>query len=357
VPKRRGAHPAAVLAVLIGMVLLVGVAVWGVVSCTRSSDSARPAEGTQVEVVIPQGAGGDTIVQALLDAGVIANAKEYYAAAAELDADGKLQPGTYEFVIGQTPLEVVQQLIDGPNTTRGKLTVPEGLTVAQTAEVVQTALGISTSDFMAEAKASNFVSAFSFLNDVGDDSLEGFLAGKTYDFSGQDVSAHTVIEAMLAQYEQEVAPLDMSAQVAALNARYNLTLTSYDIIKLASIIEREAVTDDDRGKVASVFCNRLAIDMALQSDATMSYVTGGDVTASDLTTQSPYNSYLNKGLPPTPICSPSLASIKAALNPDDTPYYYFFIVENGSYSNHSFSETYEEHQAVIAQALKDQGAS
>lgn len=121
---------------------------------------------------------------------------------------------------------------------------------------------------------------------------------------------------------------------------------------LASIIEREAVTQDDRPLVASVFYNRLKQDMALQSDATMGYVLDREVTAEDLKTQSPYNTYLNKGLTPTPICTPSTASLKAALEPASTDYLYFFIVENGSYSNHSFSKTYEEHQQAIETAKK-----
>ena len=123
-------------------------------------------------------------------------------------------------------------------------------------------------------------------------------------------------------------------------------MSDYQIITMASIIEREAVTDDDRPLVASVFYNRLRDGMKLQSDATMGYVTGGEVTADDLKTDSPYNTYLYGGLPPTPICSPSSASIAAALSPSSTDYYYFFISD----TVHQFSETYEEHQQAISAA-------
>ena len=120
-------------------------------------------------------------------------------------------------------------------------------------------------------------------------------------------------------------------------------MSDYDVIKLASIVELEAVTDGQRPKVASVFFNRLKAGMALQSDATMMYVTGGEVTADDLKTESPYNTYLNAGLTPTPICTPSVDSIKAVLSPDDTDYLYFYITQTDEW----FSSTYDEHLQAI----------
>ena len=160
---------------------------------------------------------------------------------------------------------------------------------------------------------------------------------------------------MLDQYKAEVHSLNMSDAAASLSSSYGVTVSDYDVLKVASIIEREAVTSDDRPLVSSVIYNRLKADMSLQSDATMGYVTGGDVTADDLKVDSPYNTYLHKGLTPTPICNPSLDSIQAALAPSPTNYYYFLIIENGSYSNHTFSETYDQHQEAIAKAQADQG--
>jgi UPF0755 protein len=114
---------------------------------------------------------------------------------------------------------------------------------------------------------------------------------------------------------------------------------------MASIIEKEALTEDDRPLIASVFYNRLSSGMQLQSDATLAYSLGREVTADDLTQDDPYNSYLNSGLTPTPICNPGLASIEAAMSPSDTNYYYFYITSDV----HAFSETYEQHQQVIAE--------
>lgn len=311
--------------------------------------------GKTVTVNIPEGSGGSVIAQKLYDAGVISDKEAFATEVKRQEADSKLKSGTYVFVTGGDVAEVVSRLVTGPNSNKGTVTVAEGLTVKKTAKVVSESLGIPDKDFLAQAKASNYSARYAFLANAQNDSLEGFLFPTKYDFgSEKDVTADTVITAMLDKYQSEVASLDFAGAEATIKSQYGVTMSDYDIIKLASIIEREAISEDDRGKVASVFYNRLKAGMPLQSDATMSYVTGGEVTADDLKTQSPYNTYLNKGLPPTPICTPSLASIKAALSPDKTDYLYFLIIEKGDYSNHTFSTTYEDHQKAIEKAKADQ---
>ena len=186
---------------------------------------------------------------------------------------------------------------------------------------------------------------YPFLSEAANDSLEGFLFPKTYDFAGQTVTADSIIRAMLSQYQAEIATLDLDTARQTLQSRYGTSFTNYDILTMASIIEKEALTDDDRTLISSVFYNRIASSMPLQSDATLAYTLGREVTADDLTQDDPYNTYTNMGLTPTPICNPGLASLTAAANPQDTGYYYFYITS----SVHAFSETYEQHQQVIAQ--------
>ncbi|SEH54189.1 MULTISPECIES: endolytic transglycosylase MltG [Atopobiaceae] len=323
----------------------------------REQDSASSgvSQGDYVSVTIPEGSGANAIAKILLEAGVIDDKKVFLEEVDSQRAESNMKPGTYKLMAGGNISGIVRQLCEGPNSDEGRLTVAEGLTVAKTAEAVQKQLGISSDEFLAQAKASNYVDDYPFLSEAQDDSLEGFLYPKTYDFSGKDVSADSVIRAMLDQYKAEVHSLNMSDAAASLSSSYGVTVSDYDVLKVASIIEREAVTSDDRPLVSSVIYNRLKADMSLQSDATMGYVTGGDVTADDLKVDSPYNTYLHKGLTPTPICSPSLDSIQAALAPSPTNYYYFLIIENGSYSNHTFSETYDQHQEAIAKAQADQG--
>ena len=317
-------------------------------------EGARVEDGQPVTVVIAEGSDGQTIIRTLLDAGVIHNRKDFMRAVNEQNADQSLRSGTYTFLTGSDPAEVVRQLVSGPNTSEGQLQVPEGLTIQQTAQLVEESLGISANEFLQQAKASNYVNDYPFLKDVGNDSLEGFLYPKTYDFAGREATADEVIRMMLSQFESEFSMLDADAARKEIMDRYGLNALDYDFIKLASIIEKEALNEDDRAKVSSVFYNRLKISMALQSDATIGYVNGGLV---DTEADSPYNTYLYKGLPPTPICSPSEWALEAALHPADTDYLFFFIIEDGDYSNHTFNETFEQHSADYSRALEELRAS
>ena len=310
-----------------------------------TSADTRPEieRGVVVEVVIPDGSGATAIAQTLYEAGVIDSTSDFLKAMKRQDAEQSLKSGSYIFVTGADPAEVVRQLVSGPNSSANAFTIPEGLTVAKTAELVEVALDISSTEFSDACKASIYAEDYPFLASVTEDSLEGFLFPKTYDFSGQDVSADAVIRAMLSQFQAETGSFDFEAACAAINDRYGIEVSDYDILIIASIIERETNTDDDRATVASVIYNRLEAGMPLQCDSTIGYVTGGTVSASDLDTESPYNTYLNYGLPPTPICSPSIESIKAAMEPEDTEYYYFLITGD----DHVFSTNYDEHLEAI----------
>lgn len=337
-PRRRRSPVPFVIAAVVVIALLV-FAVPRVVSFVTNGGVEA---GQKVEISIPDGASGDSIVNRLLDAHVIDDAKSYYAAVTEQHAESKLQPGSYEFTTLMDPADVVKQLVKGPNAG-SKLVIPEGLTVKQVAERVSKAYGISSDDFLAQAKASNYASRFAFLKNASNDSLEGFLCPKTYTFTGSTISADKIISTMLEQYQKECASLDFASAEKALSKTYGVELNDYQVLILASIVEREAVTDAQRYKVSSTFYNRLKAGMPLQSDAVMGYVTGGAVSADDLKKESPYNTYLNKGLPPTPICSPSLKSLKATLEPADTDYLYFFITNKSEY----FSQTYDQHLQAI----------
>lgn len=343
----RGGHSkkAPIIALVIALVVVV---VAGVVVIPRvfggSGETELENVGQEVEVVIEDGSGALAIASTLKEAGVIADADAFVTEVQKQGADSSLKSGAYVFTIGDSYDNIISLLTSGPNSTSNRLTIAEGLTVTQTAAAVESALGISADDFIAQAKASNYVSEYSFLANVSDDSLEGYLCPKTYDFSAEsNLSADTVIRAMLNQYQTDVASLDFASGEATIKERYGIEMSDYDILKLASIIEREAVTAEQRPKVSSTFYNRLKIGMALQSDATMMYVTGGEVTAADLQTESPYNTYLNTGLTPTPICTPSVESIQAALAPDDTDYLYFYITQTDEW----FSSTYDEHLQAI----------
>lgn len=258
-----------------------------------------------------------------------------------------LQSGTYEFVTGANVKDVVAQLAIGPNSTADTITIPEGYTIAQIAEVCEDKLGIPRDDFVGRAKTTYYVNDYPFLAGVEAETLEGYLFPKTYDFGGRNITADAVIRTMLSQYQTETAGLDFEAARADIASRYDVTMSDYDFVIMASIIEREAATDEERPDVASVFYNRRNNWMPLQSDATVGYVIDHPVTAEDLEIDSPYNTYLYAGLTPTPICNPSYESLNAALHPNDTKYLYFFHDQSGDNQSAIFSETYEEHLGAI----------
>ena len=350
--SRGGARPprkSSPIPVIIGVLIAIGIvagAAFFVFPRLFGGPSSTVEAGQQVTLTIPEGSSGDSIASILSENHVIEDPSEYYAAVKKLNAEMSLKPGDYQFTTLQDPVQVVKQLVAGPNVQGVKLTVPEGKTVAQTAQIVEDVYGIPTADFIAQAKASSYAADYPFLSEASGDSLEGFLYPKTYSFSGMP-TVDQVIRAMLDQYRADVIDaLDFSSGRSAINAAYGLDLSDYDVLILASVVEREGLHAEQRAHVASVFLNRLAGkgDFAgrpyLESDATLMYETGGAVTAEDIKNiDSPYNSYKNGGLPPTPICSPSAEAIRATLDPTDSDDLYFYITQDEEY----FSQTYDEH--------------
>ena len=348
---RRGAQKKSspgpmIIGVVVSVLALAAIAFFVVpaVKGFFAGGDTKVTAGQQVTVTIPDGASGDTIASILSENHIVENPKDYYAAVKKLNADMSLKPGDYSFTTLMDATKVVQQLMEGPNAGSSALTIPEGLTVDQVADrVAQAYDSISKEDFLNQAKTSNYVDDYSFLKGAANDSLEGFLFPKTYSL-GDSPTADGVIRAMLDQFKTEYKSLDFASCEAKIKERYGVEMSDYDIVNLASIVEREGLNADQRAHVASVFYNRLAGKLDglryLNSDATMMYVTGGEVTADDLQSDSPYNTYKHEGLPPTPICSPSLEALKATLEPTDSDDLYFYITQDEEY----FSQTYEEHQ-------------
>lgn len=340
----------ALVAAAVFLIVLVCVGAFVVVPAIKSATnpSSTVVAGKTVRVSIPEGASGDTIAAELSNKHVIEDPKDYYAAVKSLGADTSLKPGEYEFTTLMDAKEVVQQLMQGPNATGTTLVIPEGYTVDQVASTVESSLGISADEFKAQAKASNYVNDYSFLENAYNDSLEGYLYPKSYTFTSDSLSADTVIRKMLDQFASETKSLKLSKGANG--------LTSQQIVTLASLVERETAVDDERAKVASVIYNRLNKDMFLQIDAAIVYARGGGssaVTYNDLKIDSPYNVYTNKGLTPGPICSPSIDSIKAALSPESTDYLYY-VASSANDGTHKFTSSYEEFESLKKEYTESQ---
>lgn len=334
--QRRSKAPAIV--VIVSLLAIAAIAYFFVAPAAKSmfapGQEQTVAAGQDVSITIPEGASGDDIASILSKNHVIENPKDYYAAVAKEGAEMSLKPGDYALKTGMDAADVVRQLVAGPNSG-AILTIQEGLTMEQVAERVESVYGISKNEFLAQAKASKYADDYPFLEGAYNDSLEGYLYPKTYTFTGAP-SADDIIRKLLDQFVSETASLNLDKGANGLSAQ--------QIVTMASLIERETAVDSERPTIASVIYNRLHADMPLQIDAAIVYARGGGnkaVTYSDLEIDSPYNVYKNHGLTPGPICSPSISSIKAALNPDKTDYLYYVTSAAGD-GTHKFSSDYEQ---------------
>ena len=346
-PKRSNVPHYVFLAVLallgIGILWFVGSSV---VSCV-SPKVELLAEGQQATITVNEGASANTIGSSLVDAKLVGSAKEFTERVKDLDAGSDLKPGTYTFAGGVTVDDIISALRNGP-VSDAVLTIPEGYRLTEIASAVESATNgrISADAFkQAASDASVYAGDYGFLKSAGTNSLEGFLFPKTYDVAA-DATADSLIRAMLTQFQAETAGLDWSYPESQ-------GLSVYDTVNLASIVEKESSGDETvRAQVAAVFYNRLTTkgepsNGYLQSDATTAYEVGHDPTADEVHANSPYSTYTNAGLPPTPICSPSIECLQAVCSPnkDALGKYYFFYFQNDKYT---FSETYDEHQAAFS---------
>lgn len=214
------------------------------------------------------------------------------------------------------------------------ITLPEGLTNKQIEEKMDQATegNISSREFQAALKEGNY--SYRFLAGT-DGNLEGFLFPKTYEVTSQ-TSAHRLINMLLKQFKIETEDLEWSRA-------QSLDVTPYQVVIIASLIEREAKVPEDRPLIASVIYNRLRKGMKLGIDATVQYALGDTkpvLTDKDLQVDSPYNTYLIKGLPPAPICNPGFESLRAALYPASTDYIYYILT--GPNGKHSFTADYQQ---------------
>lgn len=337
---------AAVLAVVV-----IGGLAWGGLTLFNSCSGSAPvellAEGQEATVVVEQGSGAKAIGELLVEEKLVGSASDFAKRVSEMGVESQLKPGTYTFAGGTSLDDIVRQIAAGPDMGNA-LTIPEGYKLSEIAAAVATASEgrITAEAFTAAASdASVYAASYSFLADAGTNSLEGFLFPKTYAVA-DDATADSLVRMMLDQFQKETASLDWSYPQSQ-------GLSIYDAVNLASIVEKESSGDEQiRAKVAAVFYNRLETTGEpsygfLQSDATTAYEVGHDPTPEEVHAETPYSTYTNKGLPPTPICSPSLDCLKAVCAPDQESLgkYFFFYFEGDSYY---FTETYEDHMNTFS---------
>ena len=318
------------------LLAVVGAVVFQALQWSAAREQRDVPPGQPVTVTIRSGQGSVQIGRALRDAGVIDSVNRFRDVAEERGLDGLLKPGTYNLTTGMSLDAVLDILARGPSVGV-PLTIPEGFTVAQIADKLVASGEFSKAEVDKALKSKDLIVPH---RPKGETRLEGLLFPKTYAIEPDD-SALDVVQAMLDQLEVVLGGYRLSSAPQG--------LSPYEVLKVASMIEREAKVPADRPMIAAVIYNRLRRDMHLQIDATVAYAVGHSrPTAGDLRSRSAYNTYVHTGLPPTPIASPGEASIKAALQPADGDWLYYVIAsENGE---HAFTASYQEFLRLKANA-------
>ena len=288
----------------------------------------------------------DAITDKLYNAGLIQYKQLFKFYAALSNADEKISVGTFEL----NTLFDYNALVKGMSPTSSyresvKVTIPEGYTCAQIFALLEEK-GVCSA---AALKAYRVQSDYWFLENAQTDAeypLEGFLFPDTYNFYIND-TPQGVFRRFLARFE-DVFTEELRAYITTLNDRLGTNYSVYEVMIVASMIEKESAGSGENYDISSVIYNRLTKPNEfpfLNIDATIVYAQGGNAEVIDKNLDSPYNTYKYRGLPPTPICNPSLLSIQAALSPTETQYHYYAL--DPSTRMHHFSKTYQEHQAFL----------
>ena len=299
--------------------------------------------GEEVTVVIASGDSLSTVAGKLEAAGVVEHAGAFVLRTQSDGYSKQLKPGTYLLRRNLPYEDLVATLVEGQAPPAVMVTIPEGSTLAQSADLVAAKLArVTAKDYIRAAREKPV--PFTFKGYTPGKTLEGLLFPATYEVDPA-VKARPFVERQLAVFTENFAHVDMTRARKA-------DLTPYDVVIIASMIEREAQVGAEREVVAAVIWNRLRDGMFLQIDATIQYALGKTkpvLTFDDLKIDSPYNTYTNSGLPPTPIANPGLAAMQAAADPAAVDYLYYVARADGT-GRHYFSRSYEEFLANQAKA-------
>jgi len=293
----------------------------------------------EISFQIPYGSSVYKVSKILKKNKIIKNETFFILAVKIMGYEKKLQAGKFNLKTDINNFQLIKKLVYG-NESLVKVTVLEGWSLNQISEDIEKKFGIKQMDFLRVSRHPQFLKKLG----IAAKSLEGYLFPETYLFS-EAVSPESIIETMVFQFRRNFS-------TNFKNRMQEIDFNEIEVITLASIIEGEAIFDIERSKISSVYHNRLKKGMKLQADPTIQYIIEGPprrLLNKDLKIESPYNTYLNYGLPPGPINNPGLQSIKAALYPSETDLLYFVAKGDGY---HTFSKTEKEHRIAKAKFQK-----
>jgi len=300
-------------------------------------DAPADPNAKPVDFVVRRGATASQIAADLLSARLITSALAFKFVLYESGTENGLQSGTYRVSAALSPRDMAT-LFQKAAGDQVALRIIEGWRLTEIAAAVNRVFpGIAAKDFIAAAVVGTRINVV--LGGLDPKTpLEGFLFPDTY-FLRPDATADQIITTLLDNFETKAGP---SLRAAAADRKVAI----YDMVKLASIVEREAHDRKESPTIAGVYQHRLDIGMKLDADPTIQYAKGdwGELLLADLKLDSPYNTYLVAGLPPTPISNPGLAALQAAAKPEVTTYLYFVAKDDGT-GDHAFANTIEEQEA------------
>lgn len=350
-PRRRSKRRALIAVLVAGLVVIV-IGVASTVGFTRlvhhftrsTADYADPI-GAEQEVTITAGESLRGIGAALATAGVVKSEGAFVDAADANPKSAQVHPGTFKLAKHMPAKEALSRLLDPSYQVLSHVVIPEGRTSAEIIAALSAATGVSVAQFtMAMENPSSYNLPSWDINPDGHKS-EGFLFPATYDFQ-PGAGATTILQSLTKAFGFAAAATGLNTTAGPQN------LTPFQVLTVASLVQAEAKRAEDMPKIAEVIYNRLKAGMKLELDTTVIYANGGQhaltTTAAQRALNSPYNTYVAKGLPPGPIDSPGEAAIKAALAPATGSYLYFVAV-NPQTGETLFANTAAEHAANVAQ--------
>ena len=300
----------------------------------KYADQPADPGAESITLKIDQGEGFGAVATKLHSKGLFKHPGKFKLIARYKGYDKKIRAGEYELSAAMSPREILQKLVSG-KVRLYRLTIPEGYTLQQTAAAVAKAGLCTTSEFSSAAADPKLIAALG----IPVKNLEGYLYPDTYFFPG-GVTGLEIARAMTERFNTVFTP-EWKKRAA------DLKMSVHEIVTLASIIEKETGAQFERPLIASVFHNRLKRKMRLETDPTVIYGIpnfNGNLTRKDLTTPTPYNTYVIRGLPPGPIANPGAKAIEAALYPADTKYLFFVSKKNRT---HQFSTNIKDHNKAV----------
>lgn len=298
-----------------------------------------------LRITVSEGEPFSSVVSRLEEVGLVAHPGIVRLYAIARGFDRSIRAGTYRFSPGTRAIDIVRMLVEG-DVLKSLVTIPEGLTIWETASILSKEAGIDSAAFVAVAGSSQISAKMG----IDAPSLEGYLFPDTYVIPW-GMEPMEAVTTMVGRF-REVFDDSLRRRADALG------MSVEDVVTLASIIEAETALPDERPLVSAVYHNRLSRGMKLEADPTVAYAKGGYrgmLSREDLSIDSPYNTYAHPGLPPGPVCSPGKASMGAALYPQEgfTALYFVATGDGG----HVFSMTLKEHLAAVARVKRERASA